>query len=109
MDELETERKYDGYFCSVKDAVIILVLGSLCDLRNARRIYEWAAMEHVREFLPVVEALEATAIRKILGVCCVNIVVRTLNAKGDTHEKDVENSRSACGADNVNHVCGMRR
>ncbi|MDE6244900.1 MAG: hypothetical protein K2M50_04500 [Treponemataceae bacterium] len=42
---------YDGYFCSVKEAVVILVLGSLCDLRNARRIHEWAATGHVREFL----------------------------------------------------------
>ena len=51
LEGLETEREYDGYFCSVKDAVVILVLGSLCDLRNARRIHEWAATGHVREFL----------------------------------------------------------
>lgn len=51
LEGLETEREYNGYFCSVKDAVEILVLGSLCDLRNARRIHEWAATEHVREFL----------------------------------------------------------
>ena len=51
LEEFETERKYDGYFCSVKNAVIILVLGSLCDLRNVKQIYEWAVTEHVREFL----------------------------------------------------------
>lgn len=51
LEGLETEREYDGYFCSVKEAVVILVLGSLCDLRNARRIHEWAATGHVREFL----------------------------------------------------------
>lgn len=51
LDELETEREYDGYFCSVKDAVIILVLGSLCDLRNIKRIHEWAETEHIREYL----------------------------------------------------------
>ena len=31
---LETEREYDGYFCSVQDAVIIVILGSLCDLQR---------------------------------------------------------------------------
>ncbi|MBQ3801622.1 MAG: ISAs1 family transposase, partial [Treponema sp.] len=51
LDGLETEREYDGYFCSVKDAVIILVLGSLCDLRNIKRIHEWAETEHIREYL----------------------------------------------------------
>lgn len=51
LEGLETEREYDGYFCSVKDAVIILVLGSLCGLRNVKRIHEWAAAGHVREFL----------------------------------------------------------
>ena len=51
LDGLETEREYDGYFCSVKDAVIILVLGSLCDLRNTKRIHEWAETEHIREYL----------------------------------------------------------
>ena len=32
LEVLETEREYDGYFCSIKDAVIIVILGSLCDL-----------------------------------------------------------------------------
>jgi len=33
LEDLETERKYDGYFCSIKDAVIIAILGNLCDLK----------------------------------------------------------------------------
>lgn len=52
FEGFETEREYDGYFCSVKDVVVILVLmGSLCDLRNMKRIREWAATGYVREFL----------------------------------------------------------
>jgi len=31
LEVLETEREYDGYFCSIKDAVIIVLLGSLCE------------------------------------------------------------------------------
>ena len=48
---LETEREYDGYFCSVQDAVIIVILGSLCDLQSVKKIHEWATTEHVRKFL----------------------------------------------------------
>ena len=34
LDELETEVEYDGYFCSIKDAVIIVTLGSICELKS---------------------------------------------------------------------------
>ena len=48
---LETEREYDGYFCGIKDAVIIVILGNLCDLQSVKKIHEWATTEHVRTFL----------------------------------------------------------
>ena len=51
LEELETEKEYDGYFCSIKDAVIIVILGSLCELRSVKRIHMWAQAEHVRRFL----------------------------------------------------------
>ena len=51
LEVLETEREYDGYFCSIKDAVIIVILGSLCDLQSVKKIHAWATTEHVRIFL----------------------------------------------------------
>ena len=33
LDESETEVEYDGYFCSIQDAVIIVTLASLCELK----------------------------------------------------------------------------
>ena len=42
LEVLETEREYDGYFCSIKDAVIIVLLGSLCEMRSVKRIHMWA-------------------------------------------------------------------
>ena len=51
LEALETEREYDGYFCSIKDAVIIVLLGSLCEMRSVTRIHMWAQAEHVRRFL----------------------------------------------------------
>ena len=38
LEVLETEREYDGYFCSIKAAVIIVILGSLCDLQSVKNI-----------------------------------------------------------------------
>ena len=51
LEALETELEYDGYFCSIKDAVIIVLLGSLCELKSVKRIHMWAQAEHVRKFL----------------------------------------------------------
>ena len=51
LEVLETEREYDGYFCSIKDAVVIGILGSLCELRSMKKIHAWATSEHVRSFL----------------------------------------------------------
>ena len=51
LEVLETEREYDGYFCSIKDAIIIVILGSLCDLQSVKKIHQWAVTEHVRKFL----------------------------------------------------------
>ena len=31
LDELETEVEYDRYFCIIREAVIIVTLGSLCE------------------------------------------------------------------------------
>ena len=51
LEVLETEREYDGYFCSIKDAAVIGILGSLCELRSVKKIHTWATTEHVRSFL----------------------------------------------------------
>ena len=51
LEVLETEREYDGYFCSIKDALIIVILGSLCDLQSVKKIHQWAVSAHVKKFL----------------------------------------------------------
>lgn len=47
FEEVETEKKYRGYFCKVSVAVTIAVLGSLCGLKNVRQIHQWAKSERV--------------------------------------------------------------
>lgn len=51
LDELETTVEYDGYFYKIQDAIIILIIGTLCELKNIKRIHEWAETEHIKKFL----------------------------------------------------------
>lgn len=32
FDEIETPKEYNGYFCSVAEAITIVILGSICGL-----------------------------------------------------------------------------
>ena len=50
--ELEEEYAgYDGYYYSVAEAITLIIVGSLCGLRNTRQIWQWAANDKIREFL----------------------------------------------------------
>ena len=51
FEEVETIREYNGYFCSIAEAVSIVVMGSLCGLRNVSQIHQWAASENTSRFL----------------------------------------------------------
>ena len=45
LAELGTEREYDGYFCSITDAVSISILESV------KKIHGWATSEYIKAFL----------------------------------------------------------
>ena len=54
FEELEVEEeyaRYDGYYYSVSEAVKLVILGSICGLRNTKQIWQWATNEKIREFL----------------------------------------------------------
>ena len=51
FEEVETTKEYDGYFYSIVEAISIVVLGSICGLRNISQIHQWAKSEKVGEFL----------------------------------------------------------
>ena len=50
-EEVEITGEYDGYFCSVLEAITIVILGSICGLKNVKQIHQWAANERVSGFL----------------------------------------------------------
>ena len=47
FEEVETSEKYNGYFCSIPEAISIVVLGSICGLRNVSQIHQWVESESV--------------------------------------------------------------
>jgi predicted transposase YbfD/YdcC len=57
---VETTEEHNGYYFSVGEALTIVILGTICGLRNVNQIQQWASNERVREFL-----LEHFGIKKI--------------------------------------------
>ena len=51
FEEVETTEEYNRYFCSIAEAISIVVLGSLCGLKNISQIHQWAESERVSGFL----------------------------------------------------------
>lgn len=51
FEDVETTKEYNGYFCSVAEAITIVILGSICGLKNISQIHQWAASDRVGEFL----------------------------------------------------------
>ena len=51
FEEVETTQEYDGYFCSIAEAISIVILGSICGLENVSKMHQWAESEKVSEFL----------------------------------------------------------
>lgn len=51
FDDVETTTEYNGYFCSVTDAIVIVVLRSICGLKNVSQIHQWAVSGRVKEVL----------------------------------------------------------
>ena len=49
--DVETTSEHKGYFCSVGEALTIVILGSVCGLRNVSQIHQWADSQRVGDFL----------------------------------------------------------
>ncbi len=51
FENVETTKEYDGYFYKVTDVITIILLGSICGLKNISQIHQWASSDRVKEFL----------------------------------------------------------
>jgi predicted transposase YbfD/YdcC len=51
FEEVELTEEHKGYFCSVKEALAIVILGSFCGLKNLKQIHQWSSNSRILEFL----------------------------------------------------------
>jgi len=51
LSEVETTREHNGYFFSVGEALTVVILGTLCGLKNVSQISQWSEEESVRGLL----------------------------------------------------------
>ena len=51
FSSVETTEEHNGYIYSVGRALAIVILGSLCGLRNVSQISQWSSEPKIREFL----------------------------------------------------------
>jgi len=49
--EVETQGTHNGYFCSVWETLTVVILGTLCGLRNVSQISQWPENSRTRAFL----------------------------------------------------------
>ena len=59
FEDVETVREYNGYFCSVGEAITMVILGSICGLRNVSQIQQWASSQQMKIFLMEYFAIKA--------------------------------------------------
>ena len=50
FSDVETTVEHNGYWCSVWEALTIVILGSFCGLKNVNQIHQWASSARVSEF-----------------------------------------------------------
>jgi predicted transposase YbfD/YdcC len=51
FSEVETTEEYNGYYYSIGETLTIVILGSICGLRNTNQIHQWAKSQRVSGFL----------------------------------------------------------
>lgn len=50
FNDVETTQEHNGYFCSVGEMLTVVILGTLCGLRNVSQINQWATNDRVKEY-----------------------------------------------------------
>ena len=63
--DVETTEEHKGYFYSVGETLTIVILGSMCGLKNVSQIHQWAVNSGTAEFLENI--LTLAAYRAITG------------------------------------------
>ena len=51
FEGVDLTQEYEPYFCSVEDAITIVIVGTFCGFRNLKQIYEWASHKKIKVIL----------------------------------------------------------
>ncbi len=51
FQEVELNQDYNPYFCSVEDAISIVIVGTFCGFQNIKNIHRWASHERTAQML----------------------------------------------------------
>ena len=51
FSDVELTECYEPYFCSVEDAITIVIIGTFCGFRNLKQIHGWSSHEKIRSIL----------------------------------------------------------
>ena len=51
FEEVEITKEYEGYYYRISEAITIVILGSMCGLKNISQIHQWAENERTKGFL----------------------------------------------------------
>ena len=74
FSDVETIKEHNGYWCSVWEALSIVILGSFCGLRDVKYIHQWAISDKVRGFLS--EHFEITRIPCYYWLTCLLKIIK---------------------------------
>ena len=53
FQEVELTEKYEPYFCSVEEAISIVIIGTFCGFRNLKQIHQWADHDKIKKMLRI--------------------------------------------------------
>lgn len=51
FSEVELTETYEPYFCSVEEAIVIVIIGTFCGFRNLKQIHQWADHDKIKHIL----------------------------------------------------------
>jgi predicted transposase YbfD/YdcC len=74
FSDVETTKEHNGYWCSVWEALSIVILGSFCGLRDVKYIHQWATSDSVSAFLA--EHFEVTRIPCYYWLTCLLKIIK---------------------------------
>lgn len=75
FEDIETKEEYDGYFCRIPEIITIVILGSICGLKNVRQIHQWASNDRISEFLK--EKFEINHVPCYYWILCMLKMIKT--------------------------------